>query len=624
MRELDELAVFPDIRRVSVGFAFDVSEFRERASATPEPRSKRSAFRLLKLSKRLELEAEAFKKRLGEDNTVHGRLIEPVRSFLDDVTNGPPGINGRPLLMLASGADENDQNRIVRLHRPATWDYEFEGETTILSTTRPDGHGEEGAKGIELRLRDSFCVFESGRIYYVLHLVQPGPDEETDDSEPQPDDAAPLLDEYGILQLQQLGMESERAGRADYLAFEWNDEKLSLLEFANARLGALCQLSAGRPLHAVTDFLRPNKLLRSHEPLSVDAADLVGMCIGIEDERVQRTADYVFRRLDAKRGKDDPERPPEVVECDAAWEKKCTANVPIHYDPKNSIGKPSTGESAADRTKLGRTALALAGLATGVPDFPFQDESEVHDSTRSTAQSVESALFTHPQFQLEVGRNWRSFREALDALGNCPYLYLTWMVTIHDEMTVAAMEHELESLIYDPDGEAAKLEWEEGRALSSPLTDVVELLNSASKLLGQDADVLERNLRQRLEIFRWEAIHRCGNMFRYPKETAALAAVREAKGTNRRFEEVHSTLDRLESLVEDVSTLASAYSERRTNRLLIIIALLGLISVPKGIDDLAAVWNGGSGWLNVAATLAGLGLLTIYVIRVGPRRMRRD
>jgi hypothetical protein len=148
------------------------------------------------------------------------------------------------------------------------------------------------------------------------------------------------------------------------------------------------------------------------------------------------------------------------------------------------------------------------------------------------------------------------------------------------------------------------------------LADVVTLLQSASKSFAQKPDVLEGNLRKRLEIFRWESIHRCGNMFRYPKEIAALDAVRGALGTTRRFEEVHAMLDRLESLVEDVSTVSRAYAERATNRLLLFLALFGLLTMPRGLKDLSDTWSGAGGALFVSGTLLlGLLLGAIYLAR---------
>lgn len=599
MREFDEVAVFPKLRRASVGFAFDVSEFRGKDAA-----GKRVAFRLLELSNKLQAEAEDAESPEAAARTVHGQLIEPVRSFLDDVTNGAPGVNGRPLLVLAAApeklpqdwvegedeAEDDDEQEVengpvVTLVR-RTWDYEFEGDQTWLTVRGPER--------IELLVRDSFCVFESGRIYYVMNLVQPRKKHQ--------------LDEYAVIQLQQLGMEPERADDKKYLAFDWKDEERSLIGFVNKRLEDLCD--AKHPASAVNKLLRAYGLLEDDgAPLVVGKDDVMSMCVGIEDERVQRTADYVHRLLDAtlvekreEEGKPLPKKHDKIDLAESDWHKLRDATWPNsrpgHFNNKLAYGAISD-----------RTQLAVAGLATGVPDFPFQDESEVHDSTRSTSRSVESALFTHPRFLLEVARNWRSFKVALNNLGNCPYLYLTWMVTVHDEMTVAAMERKLEIVIYDPYDQRHKLA-ERKRWRSNPLADVTRLLESASNPLGQKTRVLEHNLGQRLEIFRWESIHRCGNMFRYPKETAALDAVRKAMGTTRRFDEVHATLDRLESLVEDASTLASAYAERATNRLLLFIALFALIALPKDLNELGGMWTLDSTKLTFAITAVATTALT--------------
>lgn len=99
---------------------------------------------------------------LSSDPLVYGKLVEPTRSFLDDVTTGPPGRNGRPLLFLASPRDYDDRSRRVRMIRPRRWQYKAEDQRRELQTDSPP---------IDLVLQDSFCAFESGRLFYVMTLV---------------------------------------------------------------------------------------------------------------------------------------------------------------------------------------------------------------------------------------------------------------------------------------------------------------------------------------------------------------------------------------------------------------------------------------------------------------------
>lgn len=547
-REFREVAVFPDLGAASFSFAFEMVGRRFGAKGKA-----RSAYRLLALSEELEQDAASA---ADDEPEAHDLLVGPMRSFLDDVTNGPPGVNGRPLLFLASGAGEEDASRRVHLVRPPHWDYDYEGEITRLTVP-------EDRQRIEMRLRDSFCVFESGRIYYVLTLTQSG-------------GAAPL-DEYAALHLEQLLLRKIRAAQSGYLGFEWPsgaEGLLSLVDLANARLKSLKEPAKGDPPNGIADIMRPYGLLAPyqwHETLG--SGHLASLCVAIENRAMLEAADHAWHRFDSEREGPAPDEPATMVAAGRAWNEACAAL--------------NIGEDARHRQRgnpIPRAVLAIAGLTTGVPDFPFQDDSEVHDSTRSAARSIEAALFTHPRFMLEIGKSWRSFQEGRDDIGTCPYLLMTWLVTVHDEETVTDMERMLEDMIYDPEGKRAKLPKAE-RSRAEPLADVMALMRSASNPFGQQAGVQERNLERRLELFRWESIHRCGNMFRYPKEKAALAAVRAAMGTDARFEEVHATLDRFENLVEDVESLASTYSDRRTNRLLAALAVLGLIAVPNSLKE---------------------------------------
>jgi hypothetical protein len=586
-RDFTECAIFPHLDGVSVSFAFEISPPAREARST----RRRSAFRLLALSERLEQSfggEDDLERRAGA-RRAHDELIEPVRSFLDDVTNGQPGVNGRPLLLLASGAEPESPSRRVLLRRPARWLYQAEGDDTVM--TVPDS-----LRAIPLLLRDSFCVFESGLVYYVLTLVEPLPsgDEGT---------SCPALDEYSLLQLQQLLLDRSRLNDPDYLTFDWQTERgLPFLAFASARLRSLaqvdCSTETGKPLaNAILDILQPFGLLRQEDtPLLLGDRRLVSLCMGIDDESMQAIAGYAINHY-AGESIDWPSDHSDRKS--AAWRARAAEQ-----------GIAATALHGPEEDENERGVLAVAGLATGVCDFPFQDKSEIHDSTRPARQSPESALFTHPRFMLEIGTNWRSFQRGVETLGGCPYLLLTWLTTVHDQQIVLEMEHDLEDLIYGSRDRRTE-EPDDERFRTAPLADVMELLESSSKLWGRKTGVQEYNLRERLEIFRWQSIHRCGNIFRYPKEKAALGAVRDKLGIEDRFNEVHQTLDRLENLVDDVATLSSAYAERYTNRALGVLTLLGVISIPS---DIIGLWT--SMHSDVAWGVLPLSLIIIAVMAI--------
>ena len=564
-RHFGEVAAFPDLGSAAVSFAFELV-----GKPAKGGKRERTAFRLLALS-------EALK----DEEALHELLVEPVRSFLDDVTNGPPGVNGRPLLFLASGAEPGDASRHVTVVRPRHWTYDYENEVTQLEV--PDA-----GRRIEMRLRDSFAVFESGRIYYVLTLARP---------------VSGTLDEYSTIHFQQLALDTVRAEQADYLGFEWEGATHSLIDLANARIDSLRRTPAGGTLNGINAILKPYGLMTAAQlDEKLHRKRIANLCVAIEHEPLFAAAQHTYALFDRERTGPAPLPGTPVTQAEAAW-ANATGAIPapeLHAQAGNPIL---------------RSALAVAGLATGVPDFPWQDDSEVHDSTRATERSTEGMLFTHPRFMLEIGKSWRSFRECGDDLGTCPYLLMTWLVCVHDEQTVAEMERMLEEMIYDPGGRSDRLPQRQ-RFRAEPLADVMQLLKSASSPWGQKTGVQERNLTRRLQLFRWESIHRCGDMFRYPKEKGALAAIRKATGTEGRFAEVHETLDRFENLVEDVESLASSYAERRTNRLLGALAILGLVSIPGNLSQGHDAMKG-ENWLFYASVTGVIvvALLALYFAR---------
>ena len=528
-----ETPAFPSIAGASFSFAFELGFAPERGTTAP------SAIVL-----------RAICTDLAQDRAVQEALVEPTRSYLDDVTTGPPGHNGRPMLFLASAAAAESPDRQVAMMRDSAWRYRYENETRELATIH---------RRLDLRLHDSFCVFESGRAFYILSLVVP-PASGQD------------LDEYAVLQLQSLAIlpdDEDCARDSGEPVFAWTasdgeDFTGSLFELAEARVAALERISEDNPCpDAIRDLLdRYHIRPPGHRRLRIDRASLRNLCVSIEDEALVRAAE----RANAVFGHDGDKKSTSHDSKPAALDREA-GMPPAHADPGNAID---------------RSLLALAGLATGVPDFPWQDNSEVHDSTQPAATSVDSVLYVHPRFVLEVAREWRSFESSLGTLGNCPYLLLMWLASLHDELTVETIERGIEAMVFEP-----------GRGTSPyraiPLADVDSVRRGAQRILGSDGNrLLERNLRRRLDLFRLSTIHRSGKLFRYPKETAAFACLLEAKGTETRFDRTEATIDRIEGLVEDATTMKSAYAEKRTNQVLAAIAFFGLVSIA---GDLAGLFG---------------------------------
>jgi hypothetical protein len=538
-RSFVETPLFHGLDAASFSYAFELVAYRK---GTGEP--VRNAFRLGLIADHLAADDHGGSK-------VFSRLIAPSRSFLDDVTTGPPGTNGRPLLFAASGLEADDPSRVVSLNRNEAWRYEFEGQLTELAIP-------EARRRIEMRLRDGFCAFESGRLYYVLTLTLPSP-------------APPALDEYGVIQLQQLTLDPARAADANYLSFDWaGGAGLSLVGLANARLESLRSRAGPDDVNGMLDVIGAFGLLAEDERhVTLTPEHLRGLCVAIDNEMLLEAAEYATGYFPA-----EPPPPSGLAAAETQWAHAAGAS--------KAAGAPPHVE---DANPYGRALLAFSGLAQGVPDFPYQDGSEIHDSTRPTAASVDASLYVHPRFMFEVGRSWRSFAVARPELGTCPYLMLTWLIALHYEATVADMERRIDEMVY---GIVRRPETAAGRRASGrsdPLADLLELRRSASKLFGRRMKLQEANIAERLELFRWAAIDRSGSVFRYPKEKAAQMAVRAAMGSEERFAEAHATLDRYRDLVENVSTLATSYAEKRVDRLLAILSLFGVIAFPKVVKE---------------------------------------
>jgi hypothetical protein len=639
-RNFTEAPIFGSLTATSFTYAFELEY-----SDQPEPDARiedcgeeqdidsrhRAAFRLRTLSTAL----AALKSGDEQQRHIFRRLIQPVRSFLDDVTMGPAGSNGRPLLFAASGALPNAASRRAWLVRPERWDYEYENEVTRLKVPGP--------RCIELRLRDSFCAFESGRIFYLLTLTQEMPPEIEEEDEDgatasgapvkEPTEAErmeaeldpeiepadpPAIDEYAVLQLQQLVLDKKLdAKRAEVIGFSLgatppeDGQAQSLLAFAEARLQ---QLEASTSLcpNGVRDVIRHYRLI-SPKPevrrMRLGLRHLHRLCVGIESEEMLETAERVRLRFESAES--------IVAGADAAavplWESWRSDA----FCPERKCDPPPHHQS---RNRFDRTFLAFAGVAQAVPDFPWQDDSEIHDSTRPAAHSVESSMFVHPRFVLEVAKSWRSFEQARPAIGTCPYLLLMFMVALHDELIVAEMEEQIDDMVYAADTDAEG----DGDYRVAPMHDVLDALAKADQVGDRGIDILKSNLERRFELFRWASIQRSGNIFRYPKERGALAAIQKAMGTDARFDRAHQIVDRMESLIEDVNRLKSGYADqraakadddakdadRRTQRLLFGIALLGVVSVSA---DIAGQFEAHRLWI-FSGALAGFTIAIVIAV----------
>lgn len=581
--QLVECPIFDDLDRVAMAFACELTTTQGRSA--PD-----TSYRLTDIYRKLF--GAAGERRTSQpsgDGLIRARrLFDASRSFLDDITTGPPGTNGRPMMLSAALDKDGWSGARAHIIRPASWRYEFENAEVELSVPMPH-------RIIDVTFNDHFCVFESGRIFYIATF---GQDQEM----------VPRLDEYALIQLERLVIDPQDADSSEMLGFALADESapdappeaISLREFLERRLADLAETSSPEP-SAVRDVLRPFGIVDEGAALHLlERGWLKNGLVQIEDEDLLFAASYANEHycLETAKADKDPElfdRAKTIARWDAQWRKRHLqpaepgSTRPHHAPMFEAEPQPGT-EGKADDEIIDRPLLAFAGLAQGIPDFPRQDDSEIHDSTRPATAATEGMFYVHPAFELAIGINWRTFSDAQHSVGGCPYAMLAWIIGLHDEVIVADMERRIEAMIYgSPDKRAHSREL--GRA--QPAGDLMTILGGVASIWPSRRTLIDDNLRARLDIFRWCSIQRSGNVFRYPTERELLDAIRQARGTDGRFDAAHMMVDRYEGLVEDLSSLAAGYKASRASFLLGAITILGVIGLPGALVEAKKVldWN---------------------------------
>jgi GNAT superfamily N-acetyltransferase len=559
--------------------SFSIAYIFELRIDRPKRAGPMRAFRLDAIHRALDPDdpERAKTRKPAEQTAAHAAfeaLLEPLESYHDDVTSGPPGRGGRPLVFGAEGPEDVSSSRTVDLVRPARWRYAAEGRRVELRAPE-----DEAARTVALEFRDTFCAFESGRLFYMISL-QPA--------------AGTTIDEYAIIQLQKLAHPTSSTELLrEQMRFRWAGGAHTLMALIHARLAALGASKDAAP-NGLRDVVKKEILEKGETIAPLDWTRLRGMVIGLEDQAV-------FEAVKATQDTSDV-----IATCGG-----CV----LVAEPQDAVaGAPPPPHLDEAMPEPGRRALALAGVLQSVPDFPFQDGPEIWDSTRRIHGDGETyAIFSHPHFVVEVSTDWRSLRDARACLAHCPYLLLTWLVAAHDEIIVTEMEDQLGDLIY------GWSETEDHRA--EPLAGLRKTLKTISRqLLPGPSRSLRRSLELRLELFRRLTVNRSRYIFRYETEASVLAAMSEARGAAARFDRALDLLDRYESIVEDIQGLGQMESDRRLNVILGLVALIGVISV-------FAEWNSTGWWpfragdptpvfLMVVGGVASLGLLWLLIDRL--------
>jgi len=525
-----ECPVFPDIADFALTFLVELPIDGSIGEGRPR------AFRLESIHKAILPANDKDPKYPAYDT-----LVEPVRSYLDDVTNGGPGRGGRPLIFLAQPkkivADGEDDPRTLTVRCAAEWRYKSEGRKMAMRTT--DGRPRE----IELRYRDSFCLFESGRLFYCFSMF------------PMMEKQGEGVDEYVLIAMQQLAMANPDIDVLEAWTFALADreERVSLPMMVKARLDMLATDQSGT-LNGLRRYLKDELAL----PLSfeVEQKHVRNLLVAVEDDRLMRIATIAGGLAEKFSLSDDDEEARVFASALAAARPTCPDGCVPHY--------PATEKEEF------LPFLALAGTLQSVFDFPFQDPAEIHDATRPVIEGGGYFNYAHPRYHVEITDDSRSMHDARQAIGNCPYLMLTWLVAVHDELMVTEIEEAIDELIYGKKGEQA--------LVAEPLGPLARALDIIAFPWPSPIRQLRRNLKLRFDLFRRYAINRSSHLFRYDKERKALAAVQQGMGNRDRYERAEKMIDRIEGLVEDMHAVNGAYNGLRAGRMLLFITILGLFN----------------------------------------------
>lgn len=539
----DETPSWTGVDEFAVSFVFEMHIETKDKEVNPA-----RAFRLESISRALDPDCPVGGKARSEEEQaacgkVYASLFDPVASYHDDITSGGPGRGGRPLVLLAEGfADDgrDESGDHVRLVRPETWTYRGEGVSVLMRAP-----ADEGKRTLNLALRDSFFVFESGRIYYVLSV--------------QPADAhGDEIDEYGLIQLLKLAHPHfGTMALRETLRFDYEGAKLTLVELAKARFDRFGKATGDAP-QGMRDVMLKHVLEPKESLRTPGWDDLRTAVVGVRNADVYASFESVAGERDAL----------------GSFGAKL-------LEREETAAGESAPHIAPGYPVAGARALALAGLLQSVPDFPFQDSSEIWDSTRAIAggAGMGYALFSHPRFVVEVAANWRSLADGREGIGHCPYLLLTTLVATHDEAIAREMEEALDLIIYGAEQEA------ELRA--APLKGVMHTLAALRRqFIPGPSKALRESLERRLDVFRRLSIHRSRHIFRYETEANTLASLNDKRGTTDRFDRATEILDRYESLVEDVQDMGRMASDQRLNLFLAIVAGLSIVSALSDLPDL--------------------------------------
>ena len=516
-------------------------------------------FQRLPLARRdkLGVRVPALFEHVRRDAALYRALVEPPLSFFRDIVDADQGPVSMPLVAaidpmrgdpgLAPAAHDVD------LTLPASLRYDAETRHVLLEPARAGGD-----RVLPFSFRDALAIFESGHVAYVFSLL------------PRPGRPL-LLSEYDVIVLEKLVNPTEGC---EYLRREllWGRPGTaggSLVEFVNARLAAARGASSRAP-NAIRDLLYAAVLERGEVLPPWAWSDLRSMAVILDDRDLQ---DATCAALAVP----DPAARPAA---NGALERGTEGEHDRVQDLDTRALAAGVGlappHMPAGRGTAERTRLALAGITQGVLDFPEQDAAEIGDSLTPVLTGRDVEMFSHPRFLVEICSGSRSLAAMEGCLGCCPYVFLSHLVYAYNKRLLEEAEAYFEALRHH----------RRGRFRYRPFETLGDIIHAIDFPVGRPTRLLHASLRVRFELLRDLIVSYIPNVFRYRTERALYDELSARHGLRARYDTFVDWLKHYEDIVRGAHDLGQLLSDRRSNRLLLVIAVSGLLSVAKDTADL--------------------------------------
>lgn len=231
------------------------------------------------------------------------------------------------------------------------------------------------------------------------------------------------------------------------------------------------------------------------------------------------------------------------------------------------------GTPANDHLRL------MAGLIQNIADFRRQDDSEVRESLRPIRSDGVLSIYCHPKALVEINSHSRTYAQARETLGTCPYFYLIQVFATYREKLADVLENYIEQIAFGARSSAV--------VNRRYMKDHVDLLNYLdAPLLGAGSSIVKKFARIRLGLFRDFFSRLPPNTFRYENEKITLENILTARGVADRINTGLAMFNEHERCVKDIHGFGEHMAEKQIGRFLLILAVLGVVEMLANLAEL--------------------------------------